>query len=162
MAQLLARPTVYNGIQMRSRLEAHWAAEFDRLGFAWEYEPRCYANEAGQYLPDFYVIDNEDRDWIVETKGVFTDDVAAVRRRMEIVWASEPHVGLLLIEGQPGEGTYDPVSDSWYGRTRSWQRGWMSLWNHHDGRRARMWEIYPGGDPYETIDYELRIEGSDW
>lgn len=48
-----ARLTVYRGIQMRSRLEAAWAEQFDALGETWEYEPRCFASEEGQYLPDF-------------------------------------------------------------------------------------------------------------
>lgn len=47
------RPTVYNGITMRSRLEAAWAEQFDAFGWGWEYEPICVASKAGQYLPDF-------------------------------------------------------------------------------------------------------------
>ena len=34
-----ARPTLYNGIRLRSRLEARWACMFDELGWQWEYEP---------------------------------------------------------------------------------------------------------------------------
>jgi hypothetical protein len=45
---LTARPTTNRGVQMRSRLEARYAAWLDRHGFTWEYEPRCYATEAGQ------------------------------------------------------------------------------------------------------------------
>jgi hypothetical protein len=52
-ATLKARPTTYNGVAMRSRLEASAAASFDRLGIAWTYEPRCFASPEGQYLPDF-------------------------------------------------------------------------------------------------------------
>lgn len=48
-----ARPTVYKGIQMRSRLEAGFAAWLDREHLTWEYEPCAFATEAGQYLPDF-------------------------------------------------------------------------------------------------------------
>lgn len=55
---LRARPTTYKGVAMRSRLEAAWAEQFDAWGDPWEYEPRCYASDAGQYLPDF-VIDGE-------------------------------------------------------------------------------------------------------
>ncbi len=50
---LTARPTIYNGVQMRSRLEAAWAEQFDTLGIRWEYEPVCVATKKGQYLPDF-------------------------------------------------------------------------------------------------------------
>jgi hypothetical protein len=38
---------------MRSRLEAAWAEQFDAWQVRWEYEPRCFASEEGQYLPDF-------------------------------------------------------------------------------------------------------------
>jgi hypothetical protein len=54
-ATMTARPTLYKGVQMRSRLEAGFAMWLDRCGVAWDYEPNCYANELGQYLPDFRV-----------------------------------------------------------------------------------------------------------
>jgi hypothetical protein len=50
-----ARPTVYRGIQMRSRLEAGFAAWLDRREFTWSYEPRCFAIATSQYLPDFVI-----------------------------------------------------------------------------------------------------------
>jgi len=50
-----ARPTTYNGVRMRSRLEAAYAEQFDAFGWRWEYEPECFASPAGQYLPDFRV-----------------------------------------------------------------------------------------------------------
>lgn len=36
---MAAIPTKYRGLQMRSRIEARWAAMFDRVGWPWEYEP---------------------------------------------------------------------------------------------------------------------------
>lgn len=53
--KLKARPTVYKGIQMRSRLEAGFAQWLDQNHIDWDYEPECFASEAGQYLPDFEV-----------------------------------------------------------------------------------------------------------
>lgn len=53
MAEIKARPTVYEGIQMRSRLEADYAAHLDGLDFPWEYEPKCFGARDGQWLPDF-------------------------------------------------------------------------------------------------------------
>lgn len=50
-----ARPTIYKGIKMRSRLEADYAAWLDKVGWSWEYEPQCFASEDGQWLPDFAV-----------------------------------------------------------------------------------------------------------
>lgn len=41
---------------MRSRMEAGFAAYLDSLpGVMWAYEPECFANEHGQYLPDFRI-----------------------------------------------------------------------------------------------------------
>lgn len=50
-----ARPTLYKGIRMRSRLEADYAAKIDREGWEWAYEPECFGSEDGQWLPDFRV-----------------------------------------------------------------------------------------------------------
>lgn len=49
MPEVHAIPTVYNGIEFRSRLEAKWAAMFDQLGWSWEYEPI----DLKGYIPDF-------------------------------------------------------------------------------------------------------------
>lgn len=55
---LKARPTVYKGIRMRSRLEAGYAAWLDEIGFRWDYEPCAFSDETGrQYLPDFRIHD---------------------------------------------------------------------------------------------------------
>lgn len=54
MMTIAARPTVYRGVQMRSRLEAGFGSWLDKLGFEWVYEPECIAHPTlGQYLPDF-------------------------------------------------------------------------------------------------------------
>jgi len=44
-----AIPTDYAGVHFRSRLEARWAAFFDRAGWRWSYEPQDFHG----YLPDF-------------------------------------------------------------------------------------------------------------
>ena len=51
------RPTVYKGIQMRSRLEAGFAAWLDGRFIKWHYEPCAFADERGQYLPDFELLE---------------------------------------------------------------------------------------------------------
>jgi hypothetical protein len=43
--------TEYNGVVFRSRLEAHWAAFFDIVGWEWEYEPL----DLCKWIPDFRV-----------------------------------------------------------------------------------------------------------
>ena len=48
-----AKPTVYRGIEMRSRHEAKWAAFFDAVGLVWEYEPDV---NLGVWRPDFRLI----------------------------------------------------------------------------------------------------------
>lgn len=82
-----ARPTVYRGIRMRSRLEARFAADMDKAGWKWEYEPRCYASEAGQWLPDFETHTPEHI--FIELKPTAEAAKAAVGR-VHIVYASEP------------------------------------------------------------------------
>lgn len=46
-----AKPTKYNGILYRSRLEARWAAFFDFIRFDYEYEPEPFET----WSPDFVV-----------------------------------------------------------------------------------------------------------
>lgn len=108
-----ARPTTYNGVKMRSRLEARFAAGLDKLGIEWKYEPECFADESGQYLPDFWLGLNgvyEARSLTyVEVKPI-ADNVAEDCRIMErilssvptatLVWAS-PAVGSRLLVNEP-------------------------------------------------------------
>lgn len=46
-----AHPTHYDGILFRSRLEARWAAFFDRIAWHWKYEPIDFSG----WTPDFWV-----------------------------------------------------------------------------------------------------------
>jgi hypothetical protein len=93
-----ARPTTYRGIPMRSRLEASVAAELDRtLPGRWEYEPRAFADESGQYLPDFVV----DGSMYVEVKPTIELALRATER-MQIIWSSEPEAILVIFISQGG------------------------------------------------------------
>jgi len=58
--------TQYAGCFFRSRLEARWAVFFDTLGINWEYEPEGYKLKSGNYLPDFWL---PDQDCWFEVKG---------------------------------------------------------------------------------------------
>lgn len=94
-----ARPTIYNGVRMRSRLEARFAGWLDRRGLGWEYEPTCFGSPDGQYLPDFRLqgVAGVEGALYVEVKPARSDlDIWAVLRRMEIVWASEPEAALTV------------------------------------------------------------------
>jgi hypothetical protein len=79
---------------MRSRLEARYAAAMDYVGWEWEYEPRAFGSEAGQYLPDFKV----NARTYLEVKGTATEEsTIAAAAKMEIILASEPDANLLLL-----------------------------------------------------------------
>lgn len=70
--KIKARPTVYNGIKMRSRLEAGFAAWLDSQHFAWEYEPCAFGSQNGQYLPDFR-LSNVFASWLPEPATVYIE-----------------------------------------------------------------------------------------
>lgn len=78
-----ARPTEYNGIVFRSRLEATWAAFFDLTGWKWKYEP----HDLEHWMPDFEISHENPtfRDYpvLVEVKPtweMFDDVVDKIRK----------------------------------------------------------------------------------
>ena len=77
------RPTFYEGVRMRSRLEAGFAAWCDQVGFSWQYEPAAFASQVGQYLPDFALKDVHCA-WRDEAVTVY------VEVKPESVWAVPP------------------------------------------------------------------------
>lgn len=100
-----ARPTVYRGIQMRSRLEAKAARAFDRVGAWWLYEPLCYANARTEYLPDFVVdspvnvVDWFGRHWQTTTfwEVKYSPQLgkAAALTDMPVIWDGSARVPLI-------------------------------------------------------------------
>lgn len=66
-------PTMYKRVRFRSRLEARWAAFFDRLGWPWEYEPI----DLSGYIPDF-ILPFEKASLLVEVKPVIKLDELGV------------------------------------------------------------------------------------
>lgn len=87
-------PTVYKDIRFRSRLEARWAAMFDVLGWAWEYEPEV----EGRYIPDFLLHGIGDRTVYVEVKplAIFLADTAKVEGKADPIRGR----GLLVLGDQ--------------------------------------------------------------
>jgi len=126
-----ARPTTYRGTPMRSRLEASWAAAFDIHGLLWEYEPRAFADQTGQYLPDFHLptrglwieVKPEIYDTIIVGIGKFDHPLL---RRMEIIWSSLPTDRLALMCGQPEQAeAFRTDSDhQWW-----WTKNAAYLWD---------------------------------
>lgn len=82
------KPTTYKGINFRSRLEARWAAMFDILDWAWEYEPEC----GGAYIPDFLLHGSPGHQVYVEVKPLATylgDKQAIVRKAYDAIGFGE-------------------------------------------------------------------------
>lgn len=97
-----ARPTVYRGVRMRSRLEAQFAQVLDKAQFEWEYEPECYADQTGQYLPDFKVSATPGQGvlptpWFVEVKPFDVDLIVDGFDRMHIIRASHGDKAILTV-----------------------------------------------------------------
>lgn len=84
-----ARETIYNGIKMRSRTEALYAAALDRAGLEWQYEPSAFADASGQYLPDFLVVLADGRELYIEVKGV-EEEIQPLLDKMQPILGSAP------------------------------------------------------------------------
>lgn len=102
---LRARPTIYKGIEMRSRLEAKYAQWLDESAMQWEYEPRCFADGRTQYLPDFRISDATGCIYI-DVKGGYAssaDIKALALERMPAIWSAEPDAALGIARDDPYE-----------------------------------------------------------
>lgn len=121
MTDFTPRPTVYNGIKMRSRLEATYAASLDNAGIAWEYEPGAFATPGGQYLPDFRLNLTPDGLTRVYIEVKPTDEMAlAAAPKMEIIHGSEPgsHLVVVAPHGDWPNLEFHPVT--WWEHGRFW------------------------------------------
>jgi hypothetical protein len=87
-----AIPTVYKGVQFRSRLEARWAAFFDLQDIQWEYEPV----ELAGYIPDFQIkFFPAAQPWLFEVKPAanHAEFFDACRKIDRSRWDSVAYVG---------------------------------------------------------------------
>ena len=76
---LIGIPTIYKGIQMRSKLESKVAMFLDALKISWEYEPKKFLLSDGTpYIPDFYL--TELKIWI-EVKGLILKHNKQISRK---------------------------------------------------------------------------------
>lgn len=100
-------PTIYQGVQMRSRLEAKWAAFFDLMGWKWSYEPA----DLDGWIPDFVLHvdwawraepDDDEYDFhrvehvYVEVKPVWKQCELAAQSAFQDMRRNRIHHGLLL------------------------------------------------------------------
>ena len=125
-----ALETLYNGRRFRSRLEARWAVFYDALGIPYAYEPEGFdLDEAGWYLPDFYL---PTLDVWIEIKGAKPTDPEIDRafalakhsnKDVYIFWGyieiPNPDRDWDYSEIPQGLALYSPNTDGWQG-TNPW------------------------------------------
>lgn len=127
------RPTMFNGVMMRSRLEAGFAQWADMQGLGPDYEPCAFAGCDGQYLPDFrlrYVgVEGVHRShpydgavWVevkpsLPERGPARDEI---QQRMEIIFDSEPDAVLVIAYKDPIPGLLVKIHS-----TGGW---WPAVW----------------------------------
>lgn len=116
MTYIPARPTTYRGTLMRSRLEARFAAYLDSIGKTWEYEPMAFADQYGQYLPDFAIKvrgdDGDVRRGYVEVRPTL-EGARAAFDQMVIIWSSEPDAVLVVAVADSPWFVLEPGGDEW-------------------------------------------------
>lgn len=115
MSAISVIPTVYNGIQFRSRLEARWAVFFDAVGLEWEYEPEGYTDGEISYLPDFWL---PGIDMFFEVKPDYISSDAElqieIKKAKMLVFGSGRE--LIMSSGPPAEGhnlVFFPIDSEW-------------------------------------------------
>jgi hypothetical protein len=130
MSVIQARPTLYKGIKMRSRLEADYAATLDRDGCSWEYEPTCFAGENDQWLPDFGIAHHDMHTYVelkpayllerkdAESASDYIGRIDAILTRMSVAWQSEAKANLELVFWTYGAS--EPVFSVLGFRTHPW------------------------------------------
>lgn len=111
---IAAIPTEYRGRIYRSRLEARWAAFFDRLGLAHEYEPF----DLGAWSPDFLLTDINT---LVEVKPLTEFDAETWAKMATAYKERKTESSLLLTRVAPG--LHHNVVDL----------GWIAIPWHEDG-----------------------------
>ena len=99
MYTMKAHPTVYNGRQYRSRLEARWAAFFDALGWRHDYEPI----DLDGWSPDFIIFNRV----LVEVKPITTPDQSIIDK---IGAHHTKDAGILLVGLAPFKGAKENAS----------------------------------------------------
>jgi hypothetical protein len=126
---IAAYPTVYNGRQYRSRLEARWAAFFDLLGVKHEYEPF----DLGKWSPDFRLKCPFGLTILAEVKPIEEFDRDLANRMSAAVQGRVPQDTIIMMIGvapfindeRPTIGwrrNSDPVGKDWFDANVMWAR----------------------------------------
>jgi hypothetical protein len=123
-----AVPTFYKGYEFRSQLEVLWAFFFDALKMSWAYEPQTYRTHAGPYLPDFQIINRQDKVF-VEIKPDFP--TAQEQNKCIALMQCFDNASVFLCYGTPGAETIMPVRYNERYQTylmATWQDDNYSFW----------------------------------
>jgi hypothetical protein len=121
-------PTVYEGRQYRSRLEARWACFFDLLGWKYEYEPF----DLEGWIPDFLLLPHN---VLVEIKPV-TNRPESIAAEIDRCQGAAGHEILLL--GCTIPIVTHPQIDRGMGLPIGWMRANPAPWNNRHGM-APIW-----------------------
>jgi hypothetical protein len=92
-AQFPLKRFYYRDVPFRSSYEVRAAQAFDRLGMAWEYEPKRFdLGGSYTYLPDFFL---PDEGMYVEVKGYYGPDSATT---MSLMLSAHPDVEVAILQ----------------------------------------------------------------
>lgn len=122
---IAAIPTLYNGIQYRSRLEARWAAFFDAMNWHPKYEPF----DLGKWSPDF-MINITSGDYLVEVKPITEFDQPVADKITRAIGSKAPQSkkfgGVILVGISPQIDP--PLTAVALGWVNPYQRGELLGW----------------------------------
>ncbi|MGU3494231.1 hypothetical protein ACLBXM_09335 [Xanthobacteraceae bacterium A53D] len=131
-------PTTYAGVHFRSRLEARWAAFFDRVGWSWAYKPL----DLPGWSPDFVLL-SDHRNVLVEVTPTFT----APQGLFSMLSASATSGGMNCDILVVGAGLTKPEfwscpSFGWLGEHTPDGHMWAHAVPHSDGGMGFCSELY--------------------
>ncbi len=118
-------PTMYDGVQYRSRLEARWARMFDLMGWKHQYEPF----DLNGWIPDFLLLAEGGRkDVLVEVKPITKFDPSVAEKCDAAMRGTEYAKSEILLLGcnisGADWGTADTVRLGWLGERFEDGLGW--------------------------------------
>lgn len=145
-AIIKAIETSYKGYRFRSRLEARWAVFFDALGVKWEYEKEGYdlGKYSGWYLPDFWL--PQVSMWAEVKPATFT-----MHEKLKCMFlSSKTGNDCLLLDGLPGEKTYDSAKGAEFA---------ITAYHFHNGEH-RFYSAPPHNDFDDTITAALAAKAA--